>query len=247
LAQMAMRGTSGFSKALSAEKWGLYDVLFNGEPLKLPRELDSYVIDNILFKVSFPAEFHGQTAVEGALQLFDQVNLKWDKIKRIVLKTQEPAMRIIDKRGELHNPADRDHCLQYMVAAALTFGELKADHYSDHFARDPRIDKLRSLMEVHEYESFTEDYYDPNKRAIPNAIQIFFEDGTETEEIVTHYPIGHQKRREEALSLLEHKLHQSIMTHFPAEQFTRLLELYGDQKQLESMMVDDFLNLLVKR
>lgn len=246
LAQMALRGEMGIPTVLSAEKWGFYDVYLHGEPLILNREFDSYVMENILFKVNFPAEFHGQTAVEAALKLFDQVNLKWDKITRIEIRTQDPAVQIIDKTGELHNSADRDHCLQYMIAVALIWGELRADHYTDQFARDPRIDKLREKMHVESDEAFTEAYYDPARRAIPNAIQIFFEDGTQTEEVVVEYPLGHQRRREEALPFIEQKFHNSAMTHFKPEVYTKLNELFSDHKKFIGTSVTDFMALMVK-
>lgn len=204
-------------------------------------------MENILYKPSFPAEFHGQTAVEAAIRLFDKINLKWDKVERIEIRSQEPAIRIISKKGELHNRSDRDHCLEYMVAVALVFGELNADHYEDHFARDPRIDALRNKMHVTEDPLFTQAYYDPEKRAIPNALKIIFTDGTATEEIVIEYPLGHPRRRKEVLPVLESKFRGRAMTHFTPEVYNKLMDLYNDQKALEAMPVSEFMSLMVKR
>src|SRR5690606_32770643 len=178
LALMAMRGEMGYPSALSAQKWGFFDVLFKGKPFTYPRSFGSYVMENVLFKISYPAEFHAQTAVEAAMVLHDDVKDRLQEIDRIVIETQEPAVRIIDKTGPLDNPADRDHCLQYMTAVPLVLGRLTAADYEDTIARDPRIDVLRARMEVRENEDFTRDYYDPQKRYIGNAIQVYFSDGT---------------------------------------------------------------------
>lgn len=246
LAQLALRGEVGIPTVLTAERWGFYDVYFDGKPLVVNREFSSYVIENILFKVQFPAEFHAQTAIEAALKLFEKVKLKWDTIERIEIRTQEPAVRIISKTEELHSRSDRDHCLQYMVAVALVFGEVSADHYDDHFARDPRIEALRKKMQVTEDKNFTKDYYDPEKRSIANGVKIIFNDGTTTDEVVVEYPLGHPRRRKECLPLLESKYHRQFMTHFTPEQYTQLIALYEDQQALESTPVSEFMSLLVK-
>lgn len=246
LAQLALRGEVGIPTALTAERWGFYDVYFDGKPLVVNREFSSYVIENILFKGQFPAEYHGQTAIEAALKLYEAVKFKWDSIDRIEIRTQEPAVRIISKTGELHSRSDRDHCLQYMIAVALSFGEVTAEHYDDHYARDPRIDALRKKMNVTEDKNFTKDYYDHEKRSIANAIKIFFNDGTSTEEVVVEYPLGHPRRRKECLPLLESKYHRQFMTHFTPEQYTKLIALYEDQQALESTPVSEFMSLLVK-
>jgi len=247
LAQLALRGEVGIPTALTAEKWGFYDVYFKGAPFVVNREFSSYVMENILFKGQFPAEFHGQTAVEAAFFLYDQIKFKWDNIERIEIRTQEPAMRIINKTGELASRSDRDHCLQYMVAAALAFGELTADHYDDHFARDPRIDALRSKMVLTEDKTFTADYYDPDKRSIANGLKIIFNDGTSTGEIVIEYPLGHMRRRKESLPTLAQKFRHNVMAHFLPEAYAPLIALYDDQKALEATYVSDFMGMMVKR
>ncbi|NNL94599.1 MAG: bifunctional 2-methylcitrate dehydratase/aconitate hydratase, partial [Xanthomonadales bacterium] len=201
-ALMAMSGEMGYPSALSAKRWGFYDVLFDGKPFRFQRPYGSYVMENVLFKISFPAEFHAQTAVECAMQLHAEVANRIDEIDRIVIETQEAAVRIIDKTGPLDNYADRDHCLQYMVAVPLIFGQLTADSYKDDTAADPRIDALRQRMEVRENESFTADYFDPEKRGIGNAIQVYFKDGSSTKRVEISYPIGHRRRRDEGIPVL---------------------------------------------
>ena len=218
LALIALTDEMGYPSALSAKKWGFQDVLFKGNELKIDRELGSYVMENVLFKISFPAEFHAQTAVECALQLHAAVKDRLSEIERIEIQTQEPGVRIIDKSGPLNNPADRDHCLQYMVAIPLIFGLLSADHYEDSVAADPRIDQLRSKMVVSENESFTVDYYDPEKRSIPNRIQVFFGDGSSTDPIEVHFPVGHRRRREEGLPLLREKFETNFATKYGSNQ-----------------------------
>lgn len=246
LAQITMRGENGYPNALTAEKWGFNDVILQGKPLTLKKSLSSYVIENILFKPQFPCEFHGQTAVEAALKLYPEVKLRWDDIERITIRTQESTMRIISKTGKLYSPADRDHCLQYMVAAALVFGELRADHYDEHFSADPRLDPLREKMVVSEDASFSRDYLNPNIRSIANAIQVHFKDGTSTKDVLVEYPLGHPMRRKESLPALESKFHMAAMTHFPTEQYQKILNAVEDQKILERMPADEFISLLVK-
>ncbi|HEY2920668.1 MAG TPA: bifunctional 2-methylcitrate dehydratase/aconitate hydratase, partial [Candidatus Binatia bacterium] len=199
LALMALQGEMGYPSALSAPTWGYYDVLFKGKPFSLDRPLGSYVMENVLFKISFPAEFHAQTAVECAITLHDEVKHRLNDIDKVVIATQESALRIIDKTGPLHNPADRDHCIQYMTAVGLIFGELTADYYEDAAARDPRIDRLRDKMTCAEDPHYSKDYLDPEKRSIANAVQIFFTDGSATEKVAVEYPIGHRRRRAEGM------------------------------------------------
>ena len=204
-AYQAMRNEMGYPSVLTAKTWGFQDSLFRGREIVLPRKLGSYVMENVLFKVSFPAEFHAQTAVEAAIHLHDEVKDKLEEIERVEIGTQESAIRIIDKKGPLHNPADRDHCLQYMTAIGLIFGELKAEHYGEAVAKDIRIDALRGKMKVAEVPAFTRDYLDPDKRSIANAVQVFFRDGTATSRVEVEYPLGHRRRRKEAEPVLLEK------------------------------------------
>src|SRR5438128_8198993 len=197
LALIAKTGEMGYPSALTAKTWGFYDVLFKGQPFKFQRPYGSYVMENVLFKISFPAEFHAQTAVECAMQLHPLVKDRLNEIAKITIRTHESAIRIIDKKGPLSNPADRDHCIQYMVAVPLIHGRLTAADYEDDIAADPRIDALRAKMVCVEDHQFSKDYLDPDKRSIANAIGIEFEDGTKLEEVVVEYPIGHRRRRSE--------------------------------------------------
>lgn len=245
LALLAMQGEPGYPSALSAQGWGFYDVSFQGEKFKLARPYGSYVMENVLFKVAFPAEFHAQTAVECAFQLHPQVAKRLEQIERIVIETQEPAIRIISKSGPLHNPADRDHCLQYMTAIGLIFGQLTADHYRDAVASDPRIDRLRERMEVHEEPRFSRDYLDPEKRSIANAVQVFFTDGSATQRVEVEYPLGHRRRRSEALPLLKEKARANMTNCLPAARVEALIELCLDRSRLALMPVNDFMELLV--
>jgi len=245
LALLAMQGEPGYPSALTAKGWGFYDVSFKGERFKLPRSYGSYVMENVLFKVAFPAEFHAQTAVECALKLHPVVADQLDRIERIVIETQESAVRIISKSGPLHNPADRDHCLQYMTAVGLIFGRLTADHYGDAVASDPRIDRLRELMEVREGPRYSRDYLDPEKRSIANAVQIFFKGGSATERVEVEYPLGHRRRRSEALPLLKEKARANMAACLPAERAEALIELCLDRRRLASMPVNEFMELLV--
>jgi 2-methylcitrate dehydratase len=245
LALLALRGEMGYPSVLSAKKWGFCDVYWEGKPLKRSRMLESYVIENILFKVAYPAEFHGQTAVECALKLHNQVKDRLSEIEKIILKTQQSAMRIINKQGPLYHAADRDHSLQYMTAIALIYGELTSAHYENDIAKNPLIDELRSKMEVVEAESFTRDYLDPEKRSIANALQVFFNDGTQTEEIVTEYPLGHKRRREEAIPLLVKKFKQSLASRFPNERAKRIELIFEDKENLFNRPICDLMDLFV--
>ena len=242
---MALRGEMGYPSALSAKTWGFYDVLFKGQSFKFQRPYGSYVMENVLIKISFPAEFHAQTAVEAAMALHAKVKDKLGDIEKIVIETQEPGVRIIDKTGELANPADRDHCIQYMVAVPLIFGRLTAEDYEDEIAHDPRIDKLRAKMEVRENGKFTKDYYDPAKRFIGNAIQVFFKGGAKTERVEVEFPIGHRKRRAEGIPVLVNKFEKAIAGKLSARQCAAINALCGDQKKLESASVTDFMDLWV--
>lgn len=241
LAMIVLSGEIGYPSALTAPKWGFYDVLFKGNEFKFQRDYGCYVMEHILFKISFPAEFHSQTAVECAVKLHDQVKDRLDQIDKIVLTTHEAAIRIISKTGPLHNPADRDHCLQYMVAVPLFKGNLVAEDYEDDAASDPRIQMLRDKMEVVEDLRYSKDYHDPEKRSIANAIQIFFKDGTSTEKVEIEYPIGHRRRRAEGIPVLEAKFESALSAHFSPAQTNKLIEICSDQAKLEEMSVPDFM------
>jgi 2-methylcitrate dehydratase len=243
LALMAMQGEIGYPSALSAKEWGFYDVLFHGKQLTLGRPFGSYVMENILFKISFPAEFHAQTAVESAIRLHGQVRHRLEDVEKVRITTQESAIRIIDKSGPLYNPADRDHCLQYMTAIGLIFGELTADHYEDGVAKDPRIDALRAKMEVIEEPRYSKEYLDPQNRSIANAVQVFFNDGSATENIAVEYPIGHRRRRAEGLPLLVKKFETNLASRLPPAWCERILELCLDAKALHSTSIDRFTDM----
>ena len=243
LALMAMRGEIGYPSALSAKEWGFYDVLFHGNPFKLGRPFGSYVMENILFKISYPAEFHAQTAVECALRLHPQVSHRLDAIEKVRITTQESAIRIIDKTGPLYNPADRDHCLQYMSAIGLIFGDLTADHYQDAIAKDPRIDALRAKMEVVEDPRYSKDYLDPDRRSIANAVQVFFTDGSATDNVAVEYPVGHRRRRAEGMPLLIKKFETSLASRLAPAWCDKILALCLDLKTLHSTPVDVFTDM----
>jgi 2-methylcitrate dehydratase len=243
LALMAMQGEMGYPSALSAPQWGFYDVSFRGERFQFQRPYDCYVMEHILFKIAYPAEFHAQTAVECAIQLHPQINYRLDDIETIHIQTQDSAVRIISKTGPLHNPADRDHCLQYMVAVGLLFGELNADHYENAVALDPRLDRLREKMVVTENSRFSQDYHLPEKRSIANSIQIVFNDGTKTEEVCVEYPIGHRRRRQEGIPILEAKCKTNLATHFPLQQCEKIIDSMEDLHQLLKMPVPMFMDL----
>jgi 2-methylcitrate dehydratase len=243
LALMAMRGEIGYPSALSAKEWGFYDVLFHGNPFKLGRPFGSYVMENILFKISYPAEFHAQTAVECALRLHPQVSQRLAAIHKVRITTHESAIRIIDKSGPLYNPADRDHCLQYMTAIGLIFGDLTADHYQDTVAKDPRIDALRAKMDVVEDLRYSKEYLDPDKRSIANAVQVFFSDGSATENIAVEYPVGHRRRRAEGMPLLINKFETNLASRLAPPWCEKILERCLDLKGLHSTPVDVFTDM----
>ncbi|AJO20524.1 bifunctional 2-methylcitrate dehydratase/aconitate hydratase [Bacillus paralicheniformis] len=245
LAMMTLKGEMGYKTALSAPMWGFQDVLFGGKELTLARPLDSYVIENVLFKISYPAEFHAQTAAEAAIKLHPEVKNRLDNIDQIVITTHESAIRIIDKTGELHNPADRDHCLQYITAIGLIYGDITADHYEDETAQNPEIDRLREKMTTVENKQYSTDYLDPEKRSIANAVQVFYKDGTQSQKIAIEYPIGHRRRRNEGIPLLKEKFTNNLKTRFPAGQAERINALLNDPRQLSGTPVPDFMELFV--
>ena len=245
LAFIALTGEMGYPSALTAEHWGFQDALFGGKEIILERPLGSYVMENVLFKIAFPAEFHAQTAVEAALSLHEQVASRLNEVERVAIETQEAGARIIDKTGPLDNPADRDHCLQYMTAIPLIFGRLTAEDYEDEVAADPRIDALRDKMEVVENKAFTIDYLDPDKRAISNAVQVFFKDGTKTDKVVVHYPIGHRRRRAAGIPLLLDKFKDAVAGHFSAAQAEAILAACEERAAVETMPIHEFVDLWV--
>lgn len=239
----ALKGCEGYPSALSARTWGFYDVAFGGRPFEFERPLGSYVMENILFKISYPAEFHAQTAVECAMVLHAQVAGRIAEIDRIEIQTQEAGARIIDKTGPLANYADRDHCIQYMVAVPLIFGRLTAADYSDEVAADPRIDALRARTSVREDPRFTQEYFDPEKRYIGNAVQVFFKDGTATQKVTIDYPIGHRERRGEGIPRLLDKFAGAVESHLPARQARTVIALSRDPQRLDVMPIQRFLDL----
>jgi len=243
LALIAMTGEMGYPSVLSAKTWGFQDVSFKGNPVRLARPLGSHVMENVLFKISFPAEFHAQTAVECAVRLHPAVRDRLGEIERVEITTHESALRIIDKTGPLHNPADRDHCIQYMTAVGLIFGNLTADDYEDRVAADPRIDALRARMTVAEDRTYSKDYLDPGKRSIANAVQVFFRGGDATDRVEVHFPIGHRRRRAEGIPLLRQKARAAFSGHFGAAKAARIMDLFADQARLEATPVQEFMEL----
>ena len=246
LALISLTGEMGYPSALTAEHWGFQDVLFKGNEVIAERPFGSYVMENVLFKISFPAEFHAQTAVEAALSLHEQVKDRLDDVEKVTIETQEAGVRIIDKTGPLDNPADRDHCIQYMTAIPLILGRLTAGDYEDGIAADPRVDELRNKMEVTENRQFTIDYHDPDKRAIGNAVQVFFKDGSKTDKAVVEYPIGHRRRRGEGIPLLLDKFKNAVAAHFSDAQKDTILAACEVQSSLEAMSVNEFVQLWIK-
>jgi 2-methylcitrate dehydratase len=235
----------GYPGALSTPTWGFSDVLFRGKQLTLARPLGSYVMEHVLFKISFPAEFHAQTAVEAAIKLHQQVRDRQYEIDRIEITTHESAMRIIHKTGSLHNPADRDHCLEYMTAIGLIFGCLTADHYEDEIAADPRIDAMRAKMVVREDARYSRDYLDPEKRSIANAVQVFFTDGSSTERVEVEYPVGHRRRRKEGIPLLVQKFEANLESRFGPDGARVIANAVQGREIRGSMPLRDFVGLFV--
>ncbi|MHB0922716.1 MAG: bifunctional 2-methylcitrate dehydratase/aconitate hydratase [Bellilinea sp.] len=243
LALMTLRGEMGYPSALTAPTWGFYDVHFKGQQFKISRPFGSYVMENVLFKISFPAEFHAQTAVEAAIQLYPEVHTRLAEIEKVVITTHESAIRIIDKTGPLYNPADRDHCIQYMTAVGLIFGELTAAYYEDAAASDPRIDALRDKMVLVENPQYSRDYLDPEKRSITNAVQVFYRDGSQSQNVVVEYPLGHRRRREEGIPLLIEKFKTNLARRFPPFRADQIMALCSDQNRLEATPVNEFVDL----
>jgi 2-methylcitrate dehydratase len=245
LALISKTGEMGYPSVLTAKGWGFYDVLFKGKEFKFQRKFGSYVMEHVLFKISFPAEFHSQTAVECAMKLHATVKDRINEIKHIRIRTHEAAIRIIDKKGPLSNPADRDHCIQYMVAVPLLFGRLTAADYEDKIASDPRIDPLRKKITCVEDKRFTRDYHDPKKRSIANALTVEFKDGSKLKEVVCEYPIGHKRRRAEGMPILVEKFKTNLARRFSPKQQNAILEICMDRARLEAMPVNAFVDLFV--
>jgi 2-methylcitrate dehydratase len=248
LALISKTGEMGYPSVLTAKGWGFYDVLFKGKEFRFQRKFGSYVMEHVLFKISFPAEFHSQTAVECAMSIFQQMKSMGktsDDIRKIRIRTHEAAIRIIDKKGPLANPADRDHCIQYMVAVPLIFGRLTAADYEDDVAKDRRIDVLRDRITCVEDKRFTRDYHDPKKRSIANALTVEFKDGTQLKEVVCEYPIGHKRRRAEGMPILVEKFRTNLARRFPQQQQKAILDVCMDPARLEPMPVNQFVDLFV--
>jgi 2-methylcitrate dehydratase len=238
----------GYPSVLTAKTWGFYDVLFKGHEFKFQRPYGSYVMEHVLFKISYPAEFHSQTAVEAAMQVNEELlrlGRTAEDIKKITIRTHEACIRIIDKKGPLNNPADRDHCIQYMVAVPILFGRLTAEDYEDAVALDKRIDKLRDKITCVEDKQFTKDYLDPAKRSIANALTVEFNDGKKMAEIVVEYPIGHKRRRKEGMPILVEKFKRNLALRFAEKRRNEILELCLDQKRLEATPVHEFVDMMV--
>lgn len=243
LALKALSGEMGYPSALSAKFWGFEDVKMRGAKLSIPQEFSSYVMENVLFKISFPAEFHAQTAVECALKLHDEVKDRLDDVEKIIITTQESGHRIINKTGELANPADRDHCIQYMVAVPLIFGRLRAEDYEDSVAKDPRIDALRAKMSVEVDDRYTKEYLQSDKRSIANAVQIFYKDGSKSQKVEVEYPIGHKRRRSEGIPLLIKKFESNLAGRLSPKKCELINKLFADQKTLENTAFNEFSDL----
>lgn len=243
LALKALSGEMGYPSALSAKFWGFEDVKMRGAKLSIPQEFSSYVMENVLFKISFPAEFHAQTAVECALKLHDEVKDRLDDVEQIIITTQESGHRIINKTGELANPADRDHCIQYMVAVPLIFGRLRAEDYEDSVAKDPRIDALRAKMSVEVDDRYTKEYLQSDKRSIANAVQIFYKDGSKSQKVEVEYPIGHKRRRSEGIPLLIKKFESNLAGRLSPKKCELINKLFADQKTLENTAFNEFSDL----
>ena len=248
LALLTLKGEMGYPSALTAKTWGFYDVLFKGQPFRFQRPIEqweSYVMENVLFKISFPAEFHSQTAAECGMQLHPRIRERIDEIRKITIRTHEAAIRIIDKKGPLNNPADRDHCIQYIVAVSLIFGRLTAADYEDAVAADPRIDPLRAKIICIEDPQFTRDYHDPEKRSVANGVTVEFRNGSKLDEVMVEYPIGHKLRRGEGIPLLEEKFRTNLARRFPTRQQKSIINLCLDQARLEATPVNEFVGIFV--
>ena len=243
LALKALTGEMGYPSAITAKFWGYEDTKMRGAKITLPQEFGSYVMENVLFKISFPAEFHAQTAVEAALKLHDEAKNRLDDIEKIIITTQESGHRIINKTGPLSNPADRDHCIQYMVAVPLIFGRLSAADYEDNVAQDPRIDALRDKMSVEVDERYTREYLEADKRSIANAVQIFYKDGTKSEKVEVEYPIGHRRRRDEGIPLLIEKFQRNLVRKISPKNIAKISEICADGARLENMAFNEFSDL----
>jgi 2-methylcitrate dehydratase len=244
LALLALKGEMGYPSALTAKTWGFYDVLFSGKPFTFQRPFDSYIIENVLFKIAYPAAFHAQSGVEAAIRLHPLVKDRLEEIERIEVRCHNSSMVILDKTGPLHNPADRDHCMQYMMAVGMLHGKLTAEDYEDHVAADPRIDALRAKMRLAEYEKYEKDYHDPSKRSNANSIQVFFRDGSSTPLSEVEYPLGHPRRRAEGIPLLMEKFGKNVARVFAAKQRDGILAVCLEQQRLEAMPVHEFVDLM---
>lgn len=244
LVLLTMKGQIGYPSALTAATWGFQDVLFKGNQISLPQEFDSYVMENVLFKISFPAEFHAQTAVEAAVKLHTEIKDRVEEIKEIRITTHESAIRIISKEGQLNNPADRDHCIQYMTAIGLLKGDLVAEDYEDDVASDPKIDQLREKMTIIEDERYTREYLEADKRSIANSIEILYTDGTSSEKVEVEYPIGHRRRRDEGIPILVDKFENNLKTQFSEQRSKEILELCLDEEKLRATSVTQFMSML---
>jgi 2-methylcitrate dehydratase len=244
LALTALRGEMGYPSALSAPTWGFYDVLFKGKPFRFQRPYTSYVMENVLFKIAYPSAFHGQTGVEAAIRLHPLVKDRLDDVKSVDVRCHHSTMVILDKSGPLHNPADRDHCMQYMMAIGMIFGTMTAEHYEDHIAADPRIDRLRAKMKLREHKPYSRDYLDPKKRTNANSIQVHFRDGTSTPVSEVEYPLGHRRRRAEGIPLLMDKFETNVRRAFAAKQAAAILALGRDRERLAAMPVNEFMDLV---
>ena len=246
LSMMTMTGEMGMPSVLTTPEWGFYDVSFKGREFSFPKNYGSYVMENILFKISYPAEFHAQTAIECALLLYHQIKEKLNEIERIEITTHESALRIIDKTGTLDNPADRDHCIQYMVAVAMIEGDLVAEFYEDTFhKKNPLIDDLRNKMVLKEDKRYSKDYIADDKRSIANALQVFFKDGSQTDKVEVEYPVGHRHRRQEGIPLLERKFLNSLQITYSKEHSDKIYSLCLDQKKIEQTTVNEFMDMFV--
>ena len=246
LSMMTMTGEMGMPSVLTTPEWGFYDVSFKGREFSFPKNYGSYVMENILFKISYPAEFHAQTAIECALLLYPQIKEKLNEIERIEITTHESALRIIDKTGTLDNPADRDHCIQYMVAVAMIEGDLVAEFYEDTFhKKNPLIDDLRNKMVLKEDKRYSKDYIADDKRSIANALQVFFKDGSQTDKVEVEYPVGHRHRRQEGIPLLERKFLNSLQITYSKEHSDKIYSLCLDQKKIEQTTVNEFMDMFV--